>query len=204
MVESQCLNCSRAMLIEPAEAPGMERHCPHCSTRQVQQMYPALVRPPAETQSRAAEAGAGCFFHDSTAASGVCEDCGCYLCALCSFPDPGALDAADGPRLCPVCFARHAGDPSGASYNARFRTRYPRHDLAVLFLVLLPVVILPFFLFVIVTAPMALFLAIRHGGKDLSPVSRSKALLTLGAVAALFELLIWSLFMLAMVVGAMV
>src|SRR6185312_11526726 len=94
------------------------------------------------------EGESSCFYHPQKKAVLPCDGCGRFLCALCDCP-------LDGRHLCPTCL--EAGRTKGKIKSLdNERTLY---DSIALALTLYPLII---FYFTLITAPLALFVAVRY------------------------------------------
>lgn len=124
--------------------------CPSCSSPLRVEVYPALFRETVSTPAARVmmEGEASCFYHPEKKAAIVCDGCGRFLCALCD------LDL-DGQHLCPTCL--QTGKQKGKL--TKLQSERTRHDRIALSLALLPMII---FYFTVITAPIALFYAIKH------------------------------------------
>ncbi len=122
---------------------------------------------------------ASCFFHSQKKAEKYCAACGRFICALCAVE-------IDSRNLCPVCFNsnKQAGNLIQLQ-ESNFLFDRIALDIAVIGLLL--------FFFSLVTAPIALFIAIKYwkktgGGR---PLPRSKIRLVLAIVISLLEICGW-------------
>jgi hypothetical protein len=107
-----------------------------------------------------AEGEADCYNHPQNKAVVICADCGRFLCALCD------VEIA-GKHSCPDCIERGISQGERQELIAR-RTL---HDSIALSLSLLPVIMWPI---TCLTAPAALFYAIRHWKSPTSILPRSR------------------------------
>lgn len=129
--------------------------CSGCRREVTAVVWPALdravVRTPLPQAMAAGEAA--CFSCSDTAATGVCEGCGCYTCTACEA-------AWFGESLCLTCL--HARRELMAA--PKFRHRTLLHDNVALMLLLLPIIGIPFYglFFAVLASPVALFLVLRH------------------------------------------
>src|SRR5258708_32295316 len=93
-----CSRCSQPL--PPELWSGEEgRSCPFCHAPVVVKVFPAYAKSAIGSipQRLAADTEASCFYHPQNRASTPCEECGRFLCSLCTLEIPGA-------KLCPVCF----------------------------------------------------------------------------------------------------
>jgi hypothetical protein len=126
------------------------------------------------------EGESSCFFHPQKKAVVPCAGCGRFLCALCDC-------ALGSEHFCPACL--EVGKSKGKIKNLdNQRTRY---DTIALGLALLPLLI---FYLTLITAPMALFVAIRYWNAPRSLVQSSRIRLILAIIIALLEIGGWITF----------
>jgi hypothetical protein len=136
---------------------------------------------------------ATCFHCQERRAVSVCEGCGCYLCEACQ---------ADwfGRKLCLACI--HANrEVRGA---LEFRPQATIYDNVALMIMLIPLLIVPFYgaFFAMMTAPVSLFLLVRHRkslrgmvprGPFRTVAAASLAILLLAGGVALIGLAAWGI-----------
>jgi len=126
------------------------------------EVFPALFRNPSTARAGEAvlvEEESSCFYHAQKKAFTVCEACGRFLCALCD------LEFA-GQHLCPPCM--ESGRRKGKIKSLEnHRTLY---DSVALWIALVPLLLFPF---VIVTGPIAVFVAVRYWNKPSSILPRT-------------------------------
>ncbi len=151
--------------------------CAICGTDQRLLVFPASVRQEAGTglgEATAAADESSCFFHPSKRASVACARCGRFLCPLCD------LDV-DGAHVCPRCLEAGLRKKTFGTYESE-RTCYDRMALAV--------AVFPMFLhvFTVFTAPVAIFLAIRHWNAPRGIEARSRFRLVLAILLAVLEI----------------
>lgn len=161
--------------------------CPACGVPLQVEVFPAFFRKISAGQGGEAimvEGESNCFYHPQKKAVRPCDGCGRFLCALCDC-------ALDDGHFCPACL--ETGKTKGRIKSLdNQRTLY---DSIALSLAVLPILI---FYFTIITAPMALFVAIRYWKTPQSILRRTRiraiaaiviALLQIGGWAALFIVL---------------
>ena len=154
--------------------------CPSCKARLKVHVFPALIRGIAPGKSGEAVKGdeASCFYHPGKKAEIACDYCGRFLCSLCDLE-------LGGKHLCPTCL--ETGRNKGRITNLeRHRTLY---DSAALQLALFPLLI---FWLTIVTAPVALFLAIRRWNAPPSIVRRGKGRFVAAIILSTLQILGWA------------
>ena len=139
-------------------------------------VFPALIRSSIGDvpQPLTAEQEASCFFHPQNRAVTPCEECGRFLCGLCTLEIPGKT-------LCPLCFDANLRGRKMQNLEAS-RTL---HDSVALALAILPALL---FWPVLVTAPLTLFWIIRHWKSPGSILPRTRARFYFAAVIALSQI----------------
>ena len=159
-LELVCGACRATMRFRPTDL-GTTVSCTSCGNVSQVLTFPALVRRAAGSAGAAAmEAGeATCFFHTSKKAAVPCDGCGRFLCALCD------INFSDG-HFCSLCIETGTEQAVAGKMVSR---RY-LYDSMALLLILSTLLFWPFTL---ITAPMALFIAIRFYGKAGGPIPRS-------------------------------
>ena len=128
-------------------------------------VFPALFNgfAPAESgETLLVESESSCFYHPKKKAVVPCETCGRFLCALCDVD-------LNGQHMCPACIE------SGRKKQKLKLIDNNRmlYDNIALSLAILPVIFM-LWPFTIVTAPMALFVAVRYWKAPLSIIGRTK------------------------------
>jgi DNA-directed RNA polymerase subunit RPC12/RpoP len=170
-----CSQCSQPL---PPELWSDEegRICPFCHAPILVKVFPAYAQSPVGSapQRLAADTEASCFYHPQNRASTPCEECGRFLCSLCTLEIPGA-------KLCPVCFE--------ASVRGRkqqhFETSRTMHDSIALALATFPAfMIWP----VVLTAPLTLFWIVRHWNSPSSILPRTRVRYYLAGLFAVGEI----------------
>lgn len=160
---------------------GAPVSCPRCQAELEIEIFPALLRPDVRgSAGEAVEVGAttsGCFFHPHKVAVRPCDSCGRFLCTLCEV-------ALGGRHLCPSCF--ESGRSSGRI--ERLVTRRTLHDQAALSLAVYPML---FIFATLITAPIAIWMAIRHWNSPRSLLPRTRIRLVAAIVIAALQLLAW-------------
>lgn len=176
----QCPKC-RGPLLEGVFNRQDPAPCPNCRTPVQVEVFPAFFRkidsgPGAEAVM--VEGESSCFYHPQKKAIIPCAACGRFLCALCDCE-------LNGQHLCPVCLdtGRTKGKIKG------LQNRRTLHGDVALALAFYPLII-PYLTFI--TAPMALYVAIRHWNSAQSLVRpRTKARCLLAIVVASIQILGW-------------
>lgn len=181
-----CPQCRAALQPDALTGPHFAA-CPHCQSQLRAVVFPAFTRRSPERPERAqraAEGEAACFFHPANRADLSCERCGRFICAVC--------DMTIGARhICPTCLS------SGLSGDKKMSELVPGRFLwaeASLILGLGPLLLGPFlWVFFLITAPTALFLAIR-GWKRPGSIARGRRrwAAVLGILGGLIQLSVWA------------
>ena len=175
----RCTKCQSVLVDGVFNQPEV-RPCPGCGAELQVEIFPALFRQ--FTPGRAGEAvilegESTCFYHPSKKAVLPCEGCGRFLCALCDCE-------LHGKHYCPQCL--EAGKKKGKIKSIENeRTLY---DSIALGLAVLP--LLAFYI-TFLTAPVALYVAIRYWNAPRSLVHRSKIRLILAMIFASLQIIGW-------------
>lgn len=146
--------------------------CPACGRIVLCRAFPALLREPArgsEGERIVNDRDAACFYHADRKAASVCDNCGRFMCELCNV-------AIAGRHFCPRCTetARRENDLSALSSE-----HILRDDIALLF------AILP------LTAPFAVYYAIRYWKTSTSILPRTKIRFTAAFVIGTIQIVAW-------------
>lgn len=183
-----CSKCNAALLDGVFNLPRLAP-CPSCAAPLQIEVFPAMFR--RSTPGRAGEnilvdGEAGCFYHPQKKAVLPCDGCGRFLCALCDCE-------MDGHHYCPACL--DAGRNKGKIKNLQnSRTLY---DSIALALVVVPLVLTLSVVFAfagllsIVTAPIAIYIAIRYWNTPTSITRRTRARFVAAIVIASLEIVGW-------------
>lgn len=179
-------SCPRCRGFLPPETlnQGGYLPCPHCDTEVDVEVFPAFFRAASEPETPETgfvEGTSTCFYHAENKAAVVCQGCGRFLCSLCRIDLPGR-------RLCPRCLEK--GEEKG-TVDVFERQRF-RYDNLALALAVLPVIFLFAWFFTLITAPAALFVAVRYWRAPGSLVSGlSKMRLSIAACLAGLQIAGW-------------
>ena len=159
--------------------------CPSCGAPLMIEVFPALFRPAAlgRDGERIIEEGeASCFYHPQKKAVLPCQCCGRFLCALCDCE-------LRGDHFCPACL--EAGRKKGKIKSLENqRTLY---DSIALALAVFPILLLITVYFTFITAPAAMYYAIRYWNAPRSIIHRTKARLVVAIVLAGLQIAGWCL-----------
>jgi hypothetical protein len=167
--------------------------CPACAAPLEAELFPAFFRhitPGLDGESILVEGESSCFYHPQKKAAAPCDGCGRFLCALCDCK-------LHEQHFCPACL--EVGRKKGKIRDLENeRTLY---DSIALALALYPVIFIIGIYFTFITAPLALFFAIRYWRAPLSIVRRTKLRYIAAAILALLEILTWVLVILGVFNG---
>ncbi|HWH70909.1 MAG TPA: B-box zinc finger protein [Candidatus Sulfotelmatobacter sp.] len=167
--------------------------CPACTTPLQAEVFPAFFRrltPGRDGEALIVEGESSCFYHPQKKAVVPCEGCGRFLCALCDCE-------LHGQHFCPACLevGRRKGKIKSLENE---RTLY---DSIALALALYPLVFVVGVYFTFITAPMALYIAVRYWKAPLGIVRRSRARYVVALVAASLQVLGWMVLIYFMIHG---
>jgi hypothetical protein len=165
------------LLNRPAPAP-----CPGCAAPVQAEIFPAFfksITPGKEGEALLVESESSCFYHPQKKAELPCQGCGRFLCALCDCE-------LHGEHFCPACL--EIGKKKGKI--KRLENERTLYDSIALSLAVLPMLI---FYFTIITAPMAIFVAVRFWNAPRSIVHRTKVRHVLAIIIATLQLAGWAL-----------
>lgn len=175
----QCTGCKTPVTPDAFNRSGAVP-CPACAAPLLVEVFPALFRPltPGQEAERVIiEGESSCFYHPEKKATVPCHGCGRFLCALCDCE-------LRGEHFCPACL--ETGRKKGKIKNLENeRTLY---DSIALSLAIYPMLI---FYFTLITAPMALYIAIRYWNAPRSIVHRTKIRHVAAILLAGIQLAAW-------------
>jgi uncharacterized CHY-type Zn-finger protein len=175
-----CGRCKWPLSSEVFNVPGMTV-CPNCGTPTRVLAFPALNRRRGNlglSEDVIVDGDAGCFFHPAKKAVVGCANCGRFICGLCDLE-------LNGQHLCPNCL--ESGKQKGrlSEIDSR-RTVYSGLALT---LALVSCIIGPLAL---ITAPITLFIVIRHWKTPGSLVGGSgNVSRVVAAILAVLQLIGW-------------
>lgn len=177
------VQCAKCRVPIPADGSNQGRFapCPNCGTAVRVELFPAFHRPlPSGIDGEAlvTDEEAGCFYHAGKKAVVPCAECGRFLCALCDCE-------IKGRHLCPACLdtGRKRGKLKELENQ---RTLY---DNIALSLAIYPLLV---FYLTVFTAPMVLFLSIRHWNSPTSLLPRSKLRFLIAMALASLQIAGWT------------
>lgn len=178
----QCPKCHASLLAGMFNQPELEP-CPSCRAPLQTEVFPAYFRrlSPGKTgEEILIEGESGCFYHPKKKAVQPCEMCGRFLCSLCDCE-------LNGQHLCPSCL--EAGKTKGKIRNLdNQRILYDRIALA---FAIYPVAVFCLYYFTFITAPVALYIAIRYWNAPRSIVQRTRIRHVCAILIALLQIGIW-------------
>jgi hypothetical protein len=178
----QCPKCHAWLLEGIFNQPELSP-CPACGVPLQVEVFPALFRkinPGKKSEAILVEGESGCFYHPQKKAVLPCDSCGRFLCALCDCE-------LNGRHFCPACL--ETGKTKGKIKSLdQGRTLY---DSLALSLAIYPMLI---FYFTLLTAPMALFTAIRYWRAPRSLVRRTKIRFVAAIIISLLQIAGWGIF----------
>ena len=181
-----CAACGAALPEEAVSAVRMAA-CLACGKEQRWEVFPAFHAPPPAARGAEAVAlpdeEAACAFHERKRAASACQRCGLFICALCEMP-------VGEETICPSCL--ESGVKKGKLKSLESH-RFLWDRLA-LMLVTYPLLL---FYFTLLTAPLALFLAIRYRNAPRSLVRPGRAVLVTAIVLAVVEIAGWGVLVVA-------
>lgn len=156
------LTCTKCSVPVPAELYNLPRltPCPACAAPLLINVFPAFVRTTTSVmaESLLIQGESSCFYHTEKKAVLPCDSCGRFLCALCDVD-------FNGQHVCPTCL--EVGKKKGKIKNLlNHRTRYDSIAIALAVFPLLIFYITP------LTAPIAIYIAIRYWNAPVSIVPR--------------------------------
>ncbi len=172
-----CIKCQASLVLSKS---GLTK-CLSCGAIMRVDLFPALFREPApgiSGQNVLVENEASCFYHPGKRAVIPCTTCGRFLCALCDVD-------FNGRHLCPVCLETGRRKRSLKDLE-NHRTLY---DTIALYLATVPML---FFWPVIFTAPMVVFLTIRHWNAPNSIIPRTKIRFVVAFIFAVLQIVGWA------------
>jgi hypothetical protein len=155
--------------------------CPSCGTLLQAVVFPALFAGLQEGkagETLLVEGQSSCYYHPQKVAVVPCDQCGRFLCTLCE------LELGDR-RVCPSCL--ESGQRKGKIEHLVRRTVL--YDSLALWLSIVPVLMMWFLTFI--TAPVALFLALRHWGDPPTPLRKTRFRHVLAIVFSSVQIVAW-------------
>ena len=155
--------------------------CPSCGVPIRIDIFPAFLKGDQGGSTGEAVNGeeASCFYHPGKKAAIACDHCGRFLCDLCDIQ-------FGSEHICSSCL--ESGKKKGKIVNLeRHRTLYDRITLK---LAIYPLFI---FYFTIITAPITLYLVIRHWKSPRSILGGGRVRFVMAGLISLLEIAGWVL-----------
>jgi hypothetical protein len=156
--------------------------CVRCAAPLNVEVFPAMFRrhaPGRDGEAVVLETEASCFYHPQKKAVLPCEGCGRFLCALCDCE-------LHGQHFCPACL--ETGKKKGKI--KRLENERVLYDDLALSLAVLPLLL---FYFTLITAPIALYIAIRYWNSPRSIVRHTHWRFVVAIIFATLEIVGWGL-----------
>ena len=177
MTAIHCNQCSALVLEEEFNQPGFHE-CSGCGSLIRAHVFPAYFRKAGPTTAElVVEGESSCFFHPHKRAVIPCDECGRFLCNLCR--------VEFGSRnICPGCVG--AGIQKKKLPSLEMTRR--RYDSIALSVAILPSIAIWPTLF---TAPIAIYLCVRHWNDPPGILPRSRARLVIAFIIALVQAGAW-------------
>jgi hypothetical protein len=163
--------------------------CTMCGSSNVVKVFPAALAsahslPPGEA---ALEGEAACFDHSTRRAVSACQQCGRYVCQLCSVE-------FGGQTWCPSCVAAGAGH----ARSANLETSRSLFDSTALILPLASLLVWPF---TVIAAPASLVLSAMKWSQPLSLVRPNRWRFAAAILISVAEIAGWILLIAYLVSG---
>src|ERR1051326_7412504 len=163
--------------------------CPSCGSANRVRVSPALLAPrqaPARAEI-ALDGEAACYDHPSKRAVAACQQCGRFVCQLCSV-------AFGNDVWCPSCVAVGAGQAKSQNLDTG-RTLYDSVAL------ILPLASLLLYPFTLIAAPASLVLSVMTWSRPLSIVRRNRWRFVAAMVISVLEIGLWTVAIVYLVSG---
>ena len=177
--QMECAQCYAPIVI-PLEGGHVHISCPGCGADTWIDAFPALLRGAPQgrsSESLLVEDESSCFYHPSKKAVVPCDACGRFLCALCDIE-------MSGQHLCATCI--ETGVNKGKLKQLKKEHVY--YDEIALTVAGVPLLLVwP----TLITAPIALYIAIRYWKRPLSAAPRGRWRFVAAIILASLELLVW-------------
>jgi hypothetical protein len=157
--------------------------CGSCNSHLRVDVFPAIYRKLPEGQAAESlqmDKEAACFYHPRKKAVIPCSSCGRFVCALCDV-------AFNDRHLCPACFEKGKSKRKIRDLE-NHRTCY---DSIALMVAALPIL---FYFITLFTAPLAIYLTVRHWNTRSSITPRTRIRFILAFFLAGFQIAAWVLF----------
>lgn len=182
-----CSKCNAALPPELINS-GALQPCPQCGTEIEAEVFPAFFRtvaPGSMGEALVVDSHASCFYHPQKQAAVVCVTCGRFICSLCDVE-------LEGQHLCPPCLETAHKTGKIRSLESR-RTLY---DVMAFNIALLSLLV---WFVSFITAPFALYLAIKHRKDPGSLLRARRVRLWIAIVLSCLIILGWIALILALI-----
>jgi hypothetical protein len=183
----RCSNCGYPQEGRIYNRPGFTS-CPHCRSALNISTFPALYQQPAVSEESRIPVdvnAATCFYHPTRPAAVPCSSCGRYLCTLCEIE-------LGHEKICPNCLDKAARSEE-VTELVDSRTLY---DSIALTVAVAPVLI---WFVTIITAPLSIYMTVRHWKTPISILPRRKWRFILAFIIAVIQILLWSALLFALI-----
>jgi len=177
-----CTKCISPLSKEMINADSLTA-CPSCSSLLRADVFPAVHRslPMGRSGEKLQMSNeAGCFYHPVKKAVAPCSVCGRFVCALCDV-------ALNDRHLCPACFEKGKSKRKIKSLE-NHRTCY---DSIALMVATVPLL---FYFITLFTAPLTIYLTVRHWKTPSGIIPRTRIRFILAFLIAGFQIAGWILF----------
>ena len=185
-----CTHCNAPLSREAANTDSLVP-CADCNGLLRIDVFPAINRLLSPGRGGAAlqmEKEAACFYHPRKKAVVPCDACGRFLCALCDV-------SLNGQNMCPACLEK--GKTSRKIKNLEnHRTCYDTIALTAAMVSML------IYWFTIFTAPLVIYLTVRHWKSPSSIIPRTKIRFVLAFIIAGLQIAGWVVFFSKLVLSA--
>ena len=175
-IQAVCSKCKTPVSSDACNT-GNFFPCSGCGKMLRVELFPAIAQP-AISGSRGenilAEGESSCFYHPQKRAAALCSVCGRFLCKLCEIE-------LSGCSICPACLE---SGRQNEEIEALVTSR-TLHDRIALNVAILPLFLWPI---TIISAPIAIFLAIKNWNKPGSLLQRSHFRMAAAIIIALLEI----------------
>ena len=157
--------------------------CPRCGAEVITFVFPALFRSPeiaAAGERITQNDEATCFYHTERKAELACEQCGRFVCKTCDLE-------IFNRHICPRCLETS----KSKSKIEELETERVRWDSIALSLGVWPLLLFPCFWWAnYITAPIAIFISIRHRNDRTGMVNNGNWRFTVAIISAIISLFI--------------
>ena len=177
-----CTNCKAPLSKDAANTNSLVA-CAACASLLRVDVFPAINRSSPVGQAGAAlqvDKEAGCFYHPRKKAVVPCGTCGRFLCALCDV-------SLNGQHLCPACLEK------GKTHRKIKNLENHRTCYDTVALLVATVSILIYWI-TIFTAPIVIYLTVRHWKSPSSIIPRTRIRFILAFLIAGVQIAGWILF----------